>query len=67
MVTNFLELLFLVFILAVWGWKVLLFFVVSAKIEHFFLEGSDYIEHYGLLRREIAPGKIGLYKENMKK
>ena len=34
----------------------LVFFVLCAKLNNLFLEGSDYIEHYGLVRKEISPG-----------
>ena len=41
-----------------WDWKVALFFVVSAYLESFLLEVINYNEHYGLRRKEIAPGKF---------
>ncbi len=51
------EYLMLCGIYYVWGLKVLTFFLVMAYTESFLLETINYIEHYGLRRKEIAPGK----------
>ncbi|MDB5226435.1 MAG: alkane 1-monooxygenase [Bacteroidota bacterium] len=44
-------------ILAVFGWIGLLGFVLSAIGGFLLLESVNYIEHYGLLRKEISPGR----------
>ena len=44
-------------ILYFWDWKVALYFIANAYAESFLLEVINYIEHYGLRRKEIAPGK----------
>ncbi len=41
----------------VWGLRVTLYWVLIALILQFGLEVINYIEHYGLRRKEIAPGK----------
>lgn len=43
-----------------WGWGVaaLLGFLLSALIGIILLESVNYIEHYGLVRREVAPGRF---------
>jgi len=38
------------------GWTGLIFFLISAFISVIFLETINYIEHYGLERKEITPG-----------
>lgn len=38
-------------------WKVPVFFVVQSIIAFSLLEMVNYIEHYGILRREIAPNR----------
>ena len=40
-----------------WDWRVALYFLANAYIESFLLEVINYTEHYGLRRKEIAPGK----------
>lgn len=45
-------------ILVYWlGFQIIPFLVVSAFWSNFQLTSANYIEHYGLLRREISPGK----------
>ena len=41
----------------IWDGRVVIFFLINAYIEAFLLELTNYIEHYGLRRKEIAPGK----------
>ena len=40
-----------------WGWTSLAMFVAQAGIAVGLLEIINYIEHYGLFRREVAPGR----------
>lgn len=40
-----------------WGTHALLFFVLQGIVAFVLLEGINYVEHYGLVRREEAPGK----------
>jgi len=46
----------LAFICFVYGWQVMLYFVVAAIMGFLLLETVNYIEHYGLTRQEISPG-----------
>lgn len=39
------------------GWKEAAVFVVTALFGILLLEAVNYIEHYGLMRREVSPGK----------
>ena len=39
-------------------WQIPVFFVVQSLMAILLLESVNYIEHYGILRREIAPGKF---------
>lgn len=48
---------FVALITYIWDWRVGVFFVSHAYIQSFLLEIINYIEHYGLRRKEIAPGK----------
>lgn len=50
------EYTFLACLWYVWGSRVLLFFIISAYLESLILEEANYLEHYGLVRKEIAPG-----------
>ena len=50
-----LQILLLVLIFVLWGKIALVCFVASAMIGIILLESVNYIEHYGLSRREIAP------------
>jgi alkane 1-monooxygenase len=51
------ESLFVIMILLAFGWQVTLYFLAAAMIGILLLETVNYIEHYGLQRREIAEGK----------
>jgi alkane 1-monooxygenase len=50
---QLIQLAFLGFIAAVWGWKVMLYFMAAAFIGILLLETVNYIEHYGLRRKKI--------------
>ncbi len=50
---QFIQLAILAVIFALWGWKVMLFFIGSATIGFLLLETVNYIEHYGLRRKKI--------------
>jgi alkane 1-monooxygenase len=50
-----LQLLLLILIFALWGKFALICFVASAIIGIILLESVNYIEHYGLSRKEISP------------
>lgn len=39
------------------GWKGVLFFVVQSAVAILLLETINYVEHYGLMRKEKSPGK----------
>lgn len=41
-----------------WGWWGLVFFLAQSAVAIFQLEVINYIEHYGLRRRELAPGRF---------
>lgn len=52
-------LLAIVLVVGLWidlGWKAALFFVLQAAVAVVLLELTNYIEHYGLSRRETRPG-----------
>lgn len=42
---------------ALWGWKALVLFFIQSSMAVMLLETVDYIEHYGLVRRQTAPGR----------
>lgn len=42
---------------ALWGVKALLFFILQSIAAFSLLEIVNYLEHYGLTRREVAPGQ----------
>ncbi|HWA91381.1 MAG TPA: alkane 1-monooxygenase [Rhizomicrobium sp.] len=48
----------LVAVAGVWRWQGLLFFVAQSFVAVTVLELFNYIAHYGLTRRELAPGKF---------
>ena len=50
------QLVFLGLIIIVFSWQTALFFIISTVLGFLLLETIDYIEHYGLTRKEIAPG-----------
>lgn len=52
-----LQLAMLVFAYAIGGWMGVALIAVQAFIAVMYLESTNYIEHYGLTRREIAPGR----------
>ncbi len=55
---QLIQLTFCVLIFVGFGWLGLLGFVLSAIGGFLLLETVNYIEHYGLLRREISPGRF---------
>lgn len=52
-----LQIFFLAVAVLVGGWQGLMLWIVQAFIAILYLEAVNYIEHYGLMRREIAPGR----------
>jgi alkane 1-monooxygenase len=44
-------------ILLLFGWNILLCYLIAAGFGIGLLEAVNYIEHYGLRRKEVAPGK----------
>ena len=52
---QIIQLLFVVFIGIVFGGKTLVFFVMAATMGFLLLETVNYVEHYGLMRKEIQP------------
>ncbi|MBP6024810.1 alkane 1-monooxygenase [Ferruginibacter sp.] len=54
---HFIQLLFLVVILSAFSWAVTLYFLCAAAIGILLLETVNYIEHYGLQRKQITEGK----------
>ena len=54
---HFVQLLFVVFIVFVFGWMTALLFITAAVQGILLLETVNYIEHYGLQRKELAAGK----------
>jgi alkane 1-monooxygenase len=50
------EVVFLIVIYLYFGFLSLIYFFVSSSIGVVYLEGVNYIEHYGLLRKEISKG-----------
>lgn len=55
---TMIQLLSLVLIFIFFGLKILLFYLAAAFIGIALLESVNYIEHYGLRRSEIEPGKF---------
>jgi alkane 1-monooxygenase len=51
------ELAVLVAMFLVFGWRGTAFFVVQCYIATFLLNAVFYLEHYGLVRKEVAPGR----------
>jgi alkane 1-monooxygenase len=46
--------------LAAWclfGWRGVLFFAAQSLVSIFLLEATNYVQHYGLVRREVSPGR----------
>lgn len=54
---HFIQLLFIALILFVFSWPVTLYFLCAAAIGILLLETVNYIEHYGLRRKQITEGK----------
>lgn len=52
----FFQLLFAVGITLLFGWLGLAFYLVASLIGVLLLESVNYVEHYGLSRREVEPG-----------
>jgi alkane 1-monooxygenase len=52
-----LELSYLALIGWIWGWWMIGFAIAIAVVGFLLLESVNYIEHYGLRRRETAPGR----------
>ena len=40
------------------GWPVLAFLLVASLWANFQLTSANYVEHYGLLRKQLSPGKF---------
>ena len=51
------EVVYLGIVTYIWGFKILCFALLHGALQHFGLEIINYVEHYGLRRKEIAPGK----------
>ena len=43
-------------ICAVWGWQVMLYYIAAATSGFLLLETVNYIEHYGLARKQLSSG-----------
>jgi alkane 1-monooxygenase len=56
LVFQVIQLAFVVVIYALYGWQVMLFFIVAAVMGFLLLETVNYIEHYGLSRDQKANG-----------
>lgn len=54
---HIMEFATLAVIFAIFGWVGLVGFIGAATCGYFLLEAVNYIEHYGLRRKEIAPGR----------
>jgi alkane 1-monooxygenase len=54
---QMLQVIFLLLIIFKFGWAACGYFVVAAILGFLLLETVNYIEHYGLARKETAPGK----------
>jgi len=54
---TFIQIAFVAVIFFVIGWMITLCYLIAAGLGIGLLETVNYIEHYGLLRKEIAPGK----------
>ena len=57
-VLHVIEILFVLTIYLLFGAAILLYFLIASLIGVLLLETVNYIEHYGLSRNEIAPGKF---------
>lgn len=54
---HFIQLAFIALIAFVFGWLITLYFLAAALIGILLLETVNYIEHYGLQRKQLADGK----------
>ncbi len=54
---QMLQVVFVVLIFLLFGWKVMLYYLAAALIGILLLETVNYIEHYGLNRKQMAGGK----------
>ena len=54
---HLIQIAFVLCIFLVFGWKITLYYLAAAFIGILLLETVNYIEHYGLSRKKIAPGK----------
>lgn len=54
---SFIQLAFVATIFLFFGWMIMLCYIVAAGFGIGLLETVNYIEHYGLRRKQIAPGK----------
>jgi alkane 1-monooxygenase len=52
-----LQLVFVLFIFLLFGWNITLYYLIAALTGILLLETVNYIEHYGLSRKEISAGK----------
>jgi alkane 1-monooxygenase len=57
LVFQVIQLLFVLFVFLIFGWKSTLYFLAAAFIGILLLETVNYIEHYGLQRKQLADGK----------
>ncbi len=55
---HFIQILFVAIIFIIFGWLITLYFLLAAIIGIALLETVNYIEHYGLQRKEASPGKF---------
>ncbi|MCB9032383.1 MAG: alkane 1-monooxygenase [Chitinophagales bacterium] len=58
LVFQMIQVLFCTMIAIVFGWKAMLAFIGAAVLGFLLLETVNYIEHYGLLRKEISEGRF---------
>ncbi len=52
-----LPLAFCAVLVSIWGWVAAAYFAAQSVVAFTLLELVNYIEHYGLVRREMAPGR----------
>ena len=57
LVFQMIQILFVLVVLIIFGWKTTLYFFAAAFIGILLLETVNYIEHYGLQRKPLADGK----------
>jgi len=54
----FLHTLFYIFLYTVFGWKALLFYFLQSTVAIIISHMADYLQHYGLARKETTQGKF---------